>query len=347
MSTETTNSKSAGEKVRSLIDNIEKVIKGKHRHIQFIVTALLAKGHILLEDNPGAGKTVLAKALALSITGGLHEKISREGHIGFKRVQFTPDLLPMDLLGTNVFDEAGKDFIFRKGPLFTNILLADEINRASPKVQSALLECMAENQITIGEKTYQLDKLFFTIATQNPIESEGTYPLPHAQLDRFFMKISMGYVTDDVELDIYKDYLNIIHFEDEIKQVLFYEELLELQAEAQRVFIHDEIITGVRNIITETRHTSDILTGASTRSGIIFLKTLKAFAIVNGRNFVTEEDIANLAEVVINHRLIFKNRDAQQNALKKIVQKEVSRLAKLKIVHSNGQPSTISQPEIK
>jgi MoxR-like ATPase len=246
----------------------------------------------------------------------------------------------MDLLGSNVFDEVSKDFIFRKGPLFTNILLADEINRASPKVQSALLECMAENQITMGEKTYKLDKLFFTIATQNPIESEGTYPLPHAQLDRFFMKISLGYVTDDVELDIYKDYLNIVHFEDDIKQVLRYQDLLELQAEAERVYIHDEILTAVRNIITETRHTPEILVGASTRSGIIFLKTLKAFAIVNGRNFVTEEDVANLAEVVINHRLVFRNREAQQNALKKIVQKEVTRLAKLKLV-LNKQPEGI------
>jgi MoxR-like ATPase len=335
---EQTTSTVAGEKVRLLIDNIEKVIKGKHRHIQYIVTALLAKGHILLEDNPGAGKTVLAKTLALSITGDLHSNNNKEGHLGFKRVQFTPDLLPMDLLGTNVFDENTKDFIFRKGPLFTNVLLADEINRASPKVQSALLECMAENQITVGEKTYKLDKLFFTIATQNPIESEGTYPLPQAQLDRFFMKISLGYVTDDVELDIYKDYLNIIHFENDIKQVLRYEDLLELQAEAEKVFVHDEILKAVRNIITETRRTPEILIGASTRSGIIFLKTLKAFALVNGRNFVTEEDIANLSDVVINHRLLFKNRDAQLNALKKIVQKEVDRLAKLKIIY-NGTES--------
>ena len=340
MSAQTT-SNAAGEKVRSLVENIEKVIKGKHRHIQFVVTALLAKGHILLEDNPGAGKTVLAKTLALSITGGLNKGISKDGHIGFKRVQFTPDLLPMDLLGTNVFDEVSKDFIFRRGPLFTNILLADEINRASPKVQSALLECMAENQITVGEKTYQLDKLFFTIATQNPIESEGTYPLPQAQLDRFFMKISLGYVTDEVELDIYKNYLQISHYEEDIKQVLSYDELLALQAEAEQVFIHDEIITGVRNIVAETRRTPDILVGASTRSGIIFLKTLKAYALVNGRNFVTEEDIANLSEVVLNHRLIFKNRDAQQNALKKIVQKEVTRLAKLKLV-VNNQPVDVS-----
>ena len=174
--------------INKLVNNIETVIKGKRTQIQFIITALLAKGHILMEDNPGTGKTVMAKTLAQSIAGR-----SNEGSVQFKRIQFTPDLLPMDLIGSHIFDDVKKEFVFKKGPLFCNVLLADEINRASPKVQSALLECMAENQITIGETTYPLQQLFFTIATQNPVEMEGTYPLPAAQLDRFFIKIYFAY----------------------------------------------------------------------------------------------------------------------------------------------------------
>jgi len=185
------------ENIQKLVDNIETVIRGKRMQIQFILTALLAKGHILMEDNPGTGKTVMAKTLAQSISGHSHE-----GGAVFKRIQFTPDLLPMDLIGSHIFDDEKKDFIFKKGPLFCNVLLADEINRASPKVQSALLECMAENQITMGETTYKLEQLFFSIATQNPVEMEGTYPLPAAQLDRFFIKIIFGYVDEETELDI-------------------------------------------------------------------------------------------------------------------------------------------------
>ena len=189
------------DKVAALSHQIGTIIKGKQEQIDRVICCLLAGGHILMEDNPGTGKTVLAKSLAQSIAGGENDQ-----SVDFKRVQFTPDLLPMDLIGTFIFDDKNNDFIFKKGPLFCNILLADEINRASPKVQSALLECMAEHQITVGDTTYPLAKMFFTIATQNPIEMEGTYPLPAAQLDRFFMKINFGYVSEDVELGIYKDY---------------------------------------------------------------------------------------------------------------------------------------------
>lgn len=316
------------EDIQKLTNNIETVIRGKHTQIQLILTALLAKGHILIEDNPGTGKTVMAKTLAKSISG-LHHG----GGADFKRIQFTPDLLPMDLIGSHIFDDVQKEFIFKKGPLFCNVLLADEINRASPKVQSALLECMAENQITMGEVTYPLEQLFFTIATQNPVEMEGTYPLPAAQLDRFFLKIYFGYVDENTELNIYKNYLGIQNNLQNIQQVLSMDKILFLQDEAEKVFIHEEIIKAVRNIVTGTRQHPEIVLGASTRSGITFLKCLKAFALVNGRTFVTEDDIQTITHAVLDHRLIYRNREAKQRALSGILEKEMNRLNKMKIEH--------------
>lgn len=313
------------QKIEALLSNMETVIRGKQEQIRMVMTCLLAKGHILMEDNPGTGKTVLARTLAGSISG------ETAGNASFKRVQFTPDLLPMDLLGTHIFDDAKKEFIFKRGPLFCNVLLADEINRASPKVQSALLECMAEHQITMGETTYQLEKLFFTIATQNPIEMEGTYPLPAAQLDRFYMKIHFGYVSEETEMDIYRNYLNIGNNLKHIQQVLSLPDILQLQEEAEKVFLHEEIIRGVSNIVRATRTHENINLGASTRSGITFLKCLKAYSLVKGRTFAVEDDIQDIALAVLDHRLIYKNKEGKQQALQQIVQKELDRLSKLKL----------------
>ncbi|HMP92803.1 MAG TPA: MoxR family ATPase [Phnomibacter sp.] len=321
------NTQLAIDHIQQLVSNMETVIRGKQAQIKYILTALLAKGHILLEDNPGTGKTVMARTLAQSISSGPQQA---QG-VKFKRIQFTPDLLPMDLIGSHVFDDNSKDFIFKKGPLFTNVLLADEINRASPKVQSALLECMAEHQITMGDTTYKLENLFFTIATQNPVEMEGTYPLPAAQLDRFFIKIIFGYVDEATELDIYNNYLGIASNLEQINQVLSLPEILHLQQEAEKVYVHPEIVTGVRNIVWGTRKHPDITLGASTRAGITFLKCLKAYALVNGRSFVVEDDVQDLTQPVLEHRLVYRTRDAKTKALASILHDEMHRLSRLKL----------------
>ncbi len=316
----------ANGSIQRLVDNVETVIRGKRKQLELVITCLLAGGHILMEDNPGTGKTVLARTLAESISG------SKDGeHVIFKRIQFTPDLLPMDLIGSHIFDDRNKEFVFKKGPLFCNILLADEINRASPKVQSALLEAMAEHQVTVGDTTLKLEKLFFSIATQNPIEMEGTYPLPAAQLDRFFMKIQFGYVSEDTELNIYRDYLNIAGNLRNIQQVLSMQDLLALQQQASEVFVHDEIIRSVSNIVRGTREHQDISLGASTRSGIAFLRCLRAYALVQGRTFVIEDDVKDISVAVLEHRLIYRNKDGKQKALAGIIGKETERLARLKL----------------
>jgi MoxR-like ATPase len=323
---ESTETNIASNRIPLLIEHMESVIRGKRPQIEMVITCLLAKGHVLMEDNPGTGKTVLARTLAHSVSG-------TQGHetVLFKRVQFTPDLLPMDLIGSHLFDEKNTDFIFKKGPLFCNILLADEINRASPKVQSALLECMAEGQITVGDTTIKLEDLFFTIATQNPVEMEGTYPLPAAQLDRFFMKIYFGYVDAATETDIYRNYNQIQSNLEHLTQVLSMHDVLQLQQEADEVFIHDELIQAVSNIVRGTREHAEINLGASTRSGIAFLRCLRAFALVKGRTFVIEDDVQAIAKAVLDHRLIYRNKEAKLKAFDQILAKEMDRLSKLKL----------------
>ncbi len=313
------------ETLQALTHKIETVVRGKTHQLQLILTTLLAGGHILLEDNPGTGKTVMARTLAQCISGG------EGGHSAFKRIQFTPDLLPMDLIGAHIFDDRTRDFVFKQGPLFCNILLADEINRASPKVQSALLEAMAEKQITTGDATMPLENVFFCIATQNPVEMEGTYPLPAAQLDRFFMKIYFGYVDAETELDIYRNYAGIRHNLEHITPVVNLRDVEALQEETEKVFLHEEIIQSVSNLVRGTRAHSDITLGASTRAGIAFLRCLRAWALVQGRDFVIEDDVAALGRPVLEHRLAYRTRDARATALDNLVSSETDRLAALKL----------------
>jgi MoxR-like ATPase len=316
----------ATESIQHLVSQIEKVIRGKRQQIELVITCVLAGGHILMEDNPGTGKTVLARTLAQCISGERGNE-----HVIFKRIQFTPDLLPMDLIGTHIFDDRTKEFIFKKGPLFCNVLLADEINRASPKVQSALLEAMAEHQVTVGDATMKLEKMFFTIATQNPVEMEGTYPLPAAQLDRFFMKIIFGYVDEESEMNIYRNYIEIADNLVQLEQVLSLGDIINLQEQSAQVYLHDEIVRSVSNIVRETRAHQDIVLGASTRSGIAFLRCVRAYALVKGRTFVIEDDVQDIARHVLDHRLIYRNKEGRQKALDSIIHKETDRLAKLKL----------------
>lgn len=209
--------------------------------------------------------------------------------------------------------------------------MADEINRSSPKVQSALLECMAEHQITVGDTTFPLERMFFTIATQNPVEMEGTYPLPAAQLDRFFMKIYFGYVDEQTELDIYNNYTNIEQHQINIPRVLSLDDIIELQDFAEHVFIHPELVCSVRNMIVATRNSHDIILGASTRSGIALIKCLKAYALVKGREFVTEDDLQQVSNLVINHRLIYRNNELAKTLSDQFLEIELDRLSKLAI----------------
>lgn len=349
--------RTSAEMIQRLIAQIETVVRGKRTQIELILTTLFAGGHVLLEDNPGTGKTVMARTLAQCIglppafsegmeavlqegtfsgnsstfSGNLPPSAELRGAI-FKRIQFTPDLLPLDLIGAHIFDDRTRDFTFRKGPIFCNILLADEINRASPKVQSALLEAMAEGQITTGDQTYLLQDVFFTMATQNPVEMEGTYPLPAAQLDRFFIKLYFGYVDEATELDIYRSYTGIRQNLTDLQPVLTLRDVQAIQAETETVFIHEEILQAVANIVRQTREHSDIQLGASTRAGIAFLRCLRAWALVQGRDFVNEADVMALAKPVLDHRLGYRNREGRANALNTILKVEGDRLARLKLV---------------
>ncbi len=273
-----------------ITENIGKVIVGKETVIKYLLTALLADGHVLMEDVPGTGKTKLAKSLARSL------------NIGFSRVQFTPDLLPSDITGINVFNRKENDFVLRKGPAFTNILLADEINRATPRTQAGLLECMEERQVTIDGETLKLDVPFFVVATQNPIESGGTFPLPEAELDRFIMKMSVGLPDKEEEVDILNKYMETDPL-DTLESVVSKDELLKARDAAMRVKMHECIPDYIASISQASRNHPEISLGISTRGSIALMRCAKAYAFLSGRDYVVPDDVKAVAVPVLAHRI--------------------------------------------
>ena len=287
------NLQEAYRKVSRLVDNMEKVIVGKKHQILLTLAALFARGHVLLEDVPGVGKTVLAKALALSIQGE------------FKRIQCTPDLLPADVTGVNIFHPQKLSFQFRPGPVFTNILLCDEINRATPRTQSSLLECMEEGQVTLDGVTHRLKDPFFVIATQNPIEQQGTFPLPEAQLDRFLLCLELGYPSHEEECEILSRQEHHHPLED-IQPVISCEELLKIQKLTPSIYLHRDIQDYIVTLVRTTRHHPDILLGASPRASLALMKASRALALLKGQDFVTPQMVKDLAVPVLAHRILLK-----------------------------------------
>ena len=282
---------SVQEKVSRLKKNIEQVIFGKSETIEFAITCLLAKGHLLIEDVPGVGKTSLAHCLANSL------------HLDFKRIQFTNDLLPADITGVSIYDQEEKCFHFQKGPLFANIVLADEINRSTPRTQSALLEAMNEKQVSADNNTYNLEEPFMVIATQNLIESQGTYPLPESQLDRFMFYVSMGYPSQDEERRLLQEQ-STRPDPASIQPVLEKEEVLKLQTLVDSVNIEPVLTDYILNIISATRENPNLALGVSPRGGLIFQRAIRARALVCGRDYCTPDDVKPLAIPVLCHRVI-------------------------------------------
>jgi MoxR-like ATPase len=281
----------SGETLARITDNVAQVVKAPPETLRLAVLSLISEGHLIIEDFPGVGKTMLAKAIARSLD------------CSFSRIQFTPDLLPSDVTGVNVFDQRTNEFEFRPGPVFANLLLVDEVNRASPKTQAALLECMQENQVTVDGQTYPLDRPFMVLATQNPIEYEGTYPLPEAQLDRFTMRISIGYPPLAEEARMLNEQTSEPPLET-LEPVSSTAEVVAAIEDAKRVYVEESVNRYVVALLRHTRGDERLYLGASPRSGIALLRVAKARALAEGREYVLPDDVKAVAEPVLGHRLI-------------------------------------------
>ncbi len=302
-----TNVRALAERIAA---NVEQVIVGKGREVRLVLVALLCRGHVLIEDVPGVGKTVLAKAIARSIGST------------FKRIQFTPDLLPSDITGVSVFNQQTSRFEFRPGPVVANIVLADEINRATPKTQSALLEAMEEGQVTVDGVTYPLPEPFVVLATENPIEYEGTFPLPEAQLDRFLIRISLGYPSRRGEIEM----LSRQHFEhplDRIGQVATLDELRTAQAAVRQVYVDDLLKEYVVALVEATRRHDDVYLGAGPRGSLALYNAARAWAAMQGRDYVIPDDIKELAEATLAHRIIVSPAARMRNVDARAIVREI------------------------
>lgn len=288
------------EKLLSVIDNIETVIVGKRSVVELVILALVAEGHVLIEDIPGVGKTSLVSALAKSI------------NCGYKRIQFTPDIMPSDVSGFSIYNQKTGEFEFREGAAMSNIILADEINRASAKTQSAMLEIMEEKQVTVDSNTYKMDRPYMVLATQNPIESLGTYKLPEAQIDRFMIKTSIGYPELSDEINIV---LGVEKAKEKIKYVIEKDDIVEIIDDAKKVTVSDLVASYIVSLVSATRNNTDIKLGSSPRGSIALKKLCRAYAIYNGRNYVLPDDVKFLAPFVLSHRIMLTN--AARNEKKK------------------------------
>lgn len=301
----------------ALIDGLSTVIKGKREQLELFVTAYLSGGHVLLEDVPGLGKTTLAKALARLIGSGTGKKSS-----AFKRIQFTPDLLPNDITGVDVFNPLKQSFDFMPGPIFCDILLADEINRTTPKVQSALLEVMAERQVTTGGATRAIDPSFFVVATQNPVESEGTYPLPAAQLDRFMLRISLGYPDESAELSVMHDDPSESVLPT-LKPIVAKNAIASAKIESAGVFCHPSLERAILSIVRKTREHPAILLGVSPRGALHLLHSARTLALVRGRAWIEADDVFDLSVPVLAHRIIGKKPGTDASGIVRAIATEV------------------------
>lgn len=300
----------AKEKLDQIIANIEKVIIGKKDIIKLALAAMLAEGHILLEDVPGVGKTILARSLAISVG------------CSFNRIQFTPDLLPSDITGVSIYNQKTNQFEFRAGPILAQVVLADEINRATPRTQAALLESMAEKQLTVEGKSRQLPTPFLVVATQNPIEYDGTFPLPEAQLDRFLIKLKPGYPDQDAEAKMLTA-LRLQHPIEQLNAVITAAEFIELQKLCKNIYLAPKLTNYIVNLVAKSREHSELELGASPRASIALLKISQAWALLNGRDYVLPDDIKALAQPVMAHRLLIKARSKLRGVNKGRIIKQI------------------------